>query len=81
MIDPQKYSSDFIILILQRGATAENMGEGSVLGRPHRVLLGDRKISDFFFFSFMASLVAYGGSQARGRRGTAAAGLRHSHGN
>ena len=29
-----------IIWVLQRGAKAEDMGEGSVLGRPHRVLLG-----------------------------------------
>ena len=33
----------------------------------------------FFFFSFRATLVAYGGSQARGQMGAAAASLRHSH--
>ena len=27
-------------VVLQRGAKAEDMGERSVLGRPHRVLLG-----------------------------------------
>ena len=39
----------------------------------------------FFFFFFLclfrATLVAYGGSQARGRIGTVAAGLHHSHSN
>ena len=35
----------------------------------------------FFFGLFRASLVAYGGSQARGRFGAAAAGLHHSHSN
>ena len=37
----RKNASDTIIYvsILQRGATAEDMGEVSVLGRPHRVLL------------------------------------------
>ena len=30
---------------------------------------------------FRAALVAYGGSQARGRIGATAAGLHHSHGN
>ena len=35
----RKYGSDTIILVLQRGAKAEHMGEGSVPGRPHRVLL------------------------------------------
>ena len=28
-----------VIWVLQRGAKAEDMGEGSVLGRPHRVML------------------------------------------
>ena len=32
----------------------------------------------FFFPSFWAAPVAYGGSQARGRIGAVAAGLRHS---
>ena len=38
----------------------------------------------FFFFSsspYMATLTAYGNSQAKGWIGAAAAGLRHSHGN
>ena len=30
----------YYYLVLQRGAAAEDMGEGSVLGRPHRLLLG-----------------------------------------
>ena len=34
----KKYASDTIISVLQRGAEAEDMGEGSVPGRPHRVL-------------------------------------------
>ena len=34
-----------------------------------------------FFFLFRAAGVAYGSSQARGRLGAAAAGLRHSHRN
>ena len=34
----------------------------------------------FFFGLFRAALMAYGGSQARGLIGAAAAGLRHSHG-
>ena len=33
----------------------------------------------FFSFPFMAALVAYGSSQARGRIGAATAGLHHSH--
>ena len=35
----RKCASDSIISVLQRGATAEDMGEGSVPGRPHRFLL------------------------------------------
>ena len=35
----------------------------------------------FFFCLFRATPVAYGGSQARGLIGAAAAGLRHSHSN
>ena len=34
-----------------------------------------------FFWLFRAALAAYGGSQARGRIGTTAAGLHHSHSN
>ena len=34
-----------------------------------------------FFSLFTAAATAYGGSQARGRIGAAAAGLHHSHGN
>ena len=34
-----------------------------------------------FFFFFGATSVAYGGSQARGQSGAAAAGLHHSHSN
>ena len=30
----------YCYLVLQRGAKAEDMGEGSVLGRPHSVPLG-----------------------------------------
>ena len=33
------------------------------------------------FLFFRAALVAYGGSQARGRTGATAAGLHHSHSN
>ena len=36
----RKRSLDTIIQVLQTGATAVGVGEGSVLGRPHRVLLG-----------------------------------------
>ena len=36
----RKRASDTVIQVLQRGATAEDVGEGSVLGRPRRVLLG-----------------------------------------
>ena len=35
----------------------------------------------FVFFLFMATPVAYGGSQARGQTRDAAAGLHHSHSN
>ena len=35
----------------------------------------------FFFFLFKAKPMVYGGSQARGRIGAAAAGLHHSHSN
>ena len=35
----------------------------------------------FFFFPFRAVPAAYGGSQARGQIGAAAANLRHSHSN
>ena len=35
----------------------------------------------FFFCLFRAALMAYGGSQARGRIGAVAASLHHSHGN
>ena len=35
----------------------------------------------FFFCPFKAASAAYGGSQARGQIGTAAAGLHHSHSN
>ena len=34
-----KHASDTVIQVLQRGAAAEDMGEGSVPGRPHRVPL------------------------------------------
>ena len=36
----RKHASDTIIQVLQRGAKAEDMGEGFVPGRPCRVLLG-----------------------------------------
>ena len=36
----RKCASDTVIWILQRGAKAEDMGEGSVPGRSHGVLLG-----------------------------------------
>ena len=36
----RKSVSGTIIEVLQRGATAEDMGEGSVSRRSHRVLLG-----------------------------------------
>ena len=36
----RKCASDTIIWVLQSGATAEDVAEGSVPGRPHRVLLG-----------------------------------------
>ena len=36
-------------------------------------------IYTFFFFFFRALLMAYRGSQARGRLGAVAAGLHHSH--
>ena len=39
IIQLRKWASRAIILVLQRGAKAEDMGEGSVPGRPHRVLL------------------------------------------
>ena len=35
----------------------------------------------FLFLIFRAALTAYGGSQARGRIGATAAGVRHSHNN
>ena len=35
-----KSASDTIIQVLQRGVTTADMKEGSVLGRPQRVLLG-----------------------------------------
>ena len=35
----------------------------------------------YFFIFFRAAPMAYGGSQARGRIGAIAAGLRHSHSN
>ena len=35
----RKCASDTVIWVLPRGARAEDMGEGSVLGRTHRVLL------------------------------------------
>ena len=35
----------------------------------------------FFFLSFRAALMAYGGSQARDLVGTVAVGIRHSHSN
>ena len=35
----RKYSSDTIIHVLKRGAGAEDVGEVSVPGRPHRVLI------------------------------------------
>ena len=34
----RKCTSDIVISVLQRGAKAEDMQEGSVPGRPHRVL-------------------------------------------
>ena len=37
--------------------------------------------SSFIFVFFRAALVAYAGSQARGRIGSVAAGLHHSHSN
>ena len=36
----RKYAWDAIIWVLQRGTTPEDIGEGSILGRPHRLLLG-----------------------------------------
>ena len=36
----RKCASHTVIQVLQRGAEAEDMGEGSVLGRPHWILLG-----------------------------------------
>ena len=38
IIQLRKWASRADILVLQRGTKAEDMGEGSVLGRPHRVL-------------------------------------------
>ena len=40
-----------------------------------------RNTTDFFFFPFRATPMAYGSSQARGLIGAAAAGLHHSHSN
>ena len=38
------YVSDTIIEVFQRGTKAEDTGQGSVLGRPHRVLLNHKLI-------------------------------------
>ena len=35
----RKYSSDTIVYVLKKGARAEDAGEVSVPGRPHRVLI------------------------------------------
>ena len=39
------------------------------------------RYGNIFFFLFMATLAAYGGSQARGQIGGEATGLHHSHSN
>ena len=39
----RKRAPDTVISVLQGGAAAEAVGEGSVPGRPHRVLLGYRR--------------------------------------
>ena len=57
----REYASDTIIWVLQRGATAEGMGEGSVPGRPRKVLLiykssdwiGNRQISEMLWLTNM----------------------------
>ena len=41
----RKWASDTVIQVLQRGATAEGMGEGSAPGRPHTVLFSYKKFS------------------------------------
>ena len=46
---------------------------------PTQVTLENGILLFFLIFFFRASLVAYGGSQARGPIGAIAAGLRHSH--
>ena len=47
----------------------------------NRVFPSRSRIFFFFFGLFRATPVAYGGSQARGRIGTTAAGLHHSYSN
>ena len=63
---------------------AEDMGEGSVLGQPCRVLLYNYNISVnifccLFILLFRAIPGAYGSSQARGPVRATAAGLHHRH--
>ena len=53
-----------------------------VLRKEHSEKVMEKEIQpDFFFLLFGAAPMAYGGSQARGRIRTIAAGLRHSHSN
>ena len=47
----------------------------------HHVFFSPSELEFFFFLLFMATPLAYGGSQARGQIGAVATGLYHSHSN
>ena len=53
----RKCASDTIIWVLQRGAKAEGLGEGSVQGRPQRVLLGYTPASQAAFLTCQNSQI------------------------
>ena len=68
--------------LLLRAARLPRHREASSFGLPASFLLSFRtRKGDFCFFLFRAAPEAYGGSQARGHIGAAAASLQHSHSN